>query len=175
MRAFIACALGLFSIHDALAMEVKGLNLGAQTSLKALSRQFGHADCPDPQQFAQMGTVLPNLTLECHVSTTFLGLAGSATIYIDRSFLIHGLSFPIPEDQEGAVVTALEKKYGVPSSRAGDPMELDGWDDKGQKKITMSKNPCTRWRRVQDASVEICPGSVTYTYIGNATVNPNDL
>lgn len=175
MRRIIVCALGLFLAQEGAAMEVKGLTLGAHTSLKALSGQFGHADCPDPQKFAQLGTALPNLTLECHVPTTFLGFGGTASVYVDRGFVIKGVLFPIPAGQDEQVAAALEKKYGAPSSRKGDPMELVGYDAKGAPKTSTGKNPCTSWKQVQDASVMVCQGGVTYTYVGNATVNANDL
>lgn len=118
MRALMFCALALFLSQAVSAMEVKGLTLGAHTSLKALSAQFGHADCPDPQSFARMDAVLPDMsgtrTLACHVPTTYLGFAGTATLYVDRGFVIKGLVFPIPTDQEGVATEALEKKYGAP-------------------------------------------------------------
>lgn len=175
MRALIIGTMGLFLSQAASAMEVKGLTLGAHTSLKALSAQFGHADCPDPQKFVQLGTLLPNLILECHVPTTYLGFAGTATVYVDRGFVIKGLAFPIPLDQEEAATTALERKYGAPTSRKGDPMDLVGFDNKGAQKPTTGKNPCTSWKHVQDASVEVCAGQVTYTYVGNTAVNAHDL
>jgi hypothetical protein len=174
MRTILACALGLFLAQTA-AMEVKGLTLGQHTSLAALSAQFGHADCPDPAKFAQLGTVLPGLHLECHVPMTYLGFAGTATVYVDRGFVITGLAFPIPAGQEDAVSATLEKKYGAPTSREGDPMDLVGFDAKGAQQKTTGKNPCTNWKRVQDAAVMVCPGQVTYTYVGNNTVNANDL
>lgn len=179
MRAMIMGVLGLFLAQAASAIEVKGLTLGAHTSLKALSAQFGHADCPDPQTFARMDAVLPDMsgtrTLECHVPTSYLGFSGTATIYVDRGFVIKGLVFPIPADQEAAVTTTLEQKYGAPTTRKGDRMDLVGFDAKGAQQKTTGKNPCTSWKHVQDASVMVCVGQVTYTYVGNATVNANDL
>lgn len=179
MRRSIAFIAGMLILASSQAMEVKGLTLGARTDLNTLSAKFGHADCPDPRSFARMDAVLPDMsgtrTLACHVPTTYLGFAGTATIYVDRGFVIKGLVFPIPPSQEDAIAAALEKKYGPPTSRKGDPMELVGVGANGAKQTTMSKDPCTSWKHVQDTSVMVCAGQVTYTYVGSATVNVNDL
>lgn len=178
MRAMIMGVLGLFLAQAASAMEVKGLTLGAHTSLKALSAQFGRADCPDPQTFARMDAVLPDMsgtrTLECHVPTSYLGFSGTATVYVDRGFVIKGLVFAIPADQEEAVSATLEQKYGAPTHRKGDPLTLESVGP-GPKTTSVSKYPCTIWQHVQDASVQVCAGQVTYTYVGATKVNAKDL
>jgi len=179
VRSSIALIAGLMVVGAGHTMEVKGITLGVHTSLKEMSAKFGHADCPDPKSFGRMDAVLPDMsgtrTLACHVPTTYLGFAGTATVYVDRGFMVKGLSFPIPQGQEEAAAAVLEKKYGAPDARRGDPMELTGFDNENQPKTTMSKEPCARWKRVLDASVTVCPGEVTYTYVGSAAVNPNDL
>ena len=54
-------------------------------------------------------------------------------------------------------------------------MDWVRYDAKGALHPSTGKNPCTSWKQVQDVSVMVCAGQVTYTYIGNATVNANDL